>query len=808
MEPQPFPLPEGGAVCCDLTQRNDAAASHSPAAPQIGQKILGKVAPSPSRSQVTLKSAHPVVYRLLPLPFMRRVLSQLLTVGWLAGTGGAGVHDTRRRHGAVSCRVPLQRAEWMRIHPLEKWTLLLDLGRRGRRLLEEPQATSTSGSSRSARAPGSAAEVSLAEFGAALPSYSSRLQVALSLLLWVRCLSDVQDTFARVRMPYAQTTRLGRALLVHVFPTRRVEYLVEPHSTVTVKVHEIANDTAEQVPPPHTWDPETSVTLREGETEWTAHIEGHRARHGGDGCRVVGRSMGLLHRVQNVVARASEDDGKASRLLAGRRHRRLRLATGSAHGSTPLRSRWRSTDASIHWATSDGYRRLPPNPLDPCPTEDAAYHGNWIRGEGCPLADDGQSTVTPIFIPAAGASPVDVPLSRSELSLDNCVKAHAAILSALFIEGRVAHVTTDDPAVLHYVRFAFAEFIHSQYLSIESVADSTAVSLMPYYPPWSHTAVWVLLPPAAGRRFRPTELKGLVGALVEAAPCRVLVEAAAAADPSGTTSYVDDVRKAVSALTESGGLGSGAVQFVQMGSPPADKDGHGGRATQHASDPQDRVKGHARLNFVATRHARASSPPSTPLRTTLDRVRRHFSIQPPSDHARCVRLTEAINAAVLDSVYAVQIVCVPHNCLLRPPFLRQWVWNGLPTNVQIVSINTSSRDALYFYPHAPILPYKVGNAFRYRSVTRTLIAKHYVGSVETDPTRRVLTLLGVLWPHRRHGRLGLHSRLAHPDRIENTANAPEERAVGAILLERTIDYLAHPTWTNLVALISAKILHL
>jgi len=165
----------------------------------------------------------------------------------------------------------------------------------------------------------------------------------------------------------------------------------------------------------------------------------------------------------------------------------------------------------------------------------------------------------------------------------------------------------------------------------------------------------------------------------------------------------------------------------------------------------------------------------------------------------------AVQEALEDRFYTVELLYVPHQSLLSPYQLERWLWECLPDNVRIAGINTSPLDVLYFFPQGVFLTQKVGNSYRYRAVQRTIVAKHHVPSFSAHPIRyaastlrRTRSYLCSFTSHIRSATDGLHAEWSLSDRMVATSPSSQQRretASTALLRERTIDYLANPSRT-------------
>lgn len=801
----------------------------------------------------------------------------------------------------------LRRAMWMRMHPVERWTSLVDIGRRSAYLIERPQASSafpnaaSSGDGsklKSSRVLGdkdekvhfsASATEAHRQLCAALP-YPARLHLAISLLMWVRCLRDVQDTLARVRLPYAPVRRPQRYAVADVFPTRLSEYWVDAHTTVSIKMNVQMNSTAEQVPAPHTWCVETSATMEDAATESTVALDAGRVLHGRREERLVGKA--LLRQVQGVQPRASADDATAARLTdggseAGRRRRRRRLLHGVGPGTTLAVKAFDDAVQPARRATSlefqnDAARRVPPVSLELQPTEDAVYHGNANRGEGCPMDEDGASTPNPIYIHVPATAERNCSSgSREDKGLEEllrcCVMAHAAIFSSLYVEGRVVDFSTNHAVVAAYAHWLLEDLVADHYMCITLVPSDAVSHYRPYFPAWCMRRVMVVLPPRyvdrSGRLFRrggggysKPVLQEWAARIAQAAPCSVLVEGGDARAAAYVEELKNAVRLAQSQPLNTDSMKGDVVEWVpiMIGSsiggitPPlqtkpntavvhsslaasAENDGKGAAAS--ASFQPRRTASSAAFSLI--------SAITLTLQRVTQRVRRgsvrtgvHSNTNENGDvsaahAARQQRFLAAVQETLRDRFYQCELLYSPNQSCLSPYRFERWVWEQLPDNIRVVGVNTSPLDALFYFPQGVFLTQKVGNAFRYRAVERTVVAKGVVPSWWSHPLRWVAMQLRrlrskVVRTRRSDAVGGLHADLSLLDRelIRRTvaarrkgsrsapaaaaavatttvpsqmeAIASSEEAANALVRERVVEYLVEPSKSTLFGLATAR----
>ncbi|XQJ30023.1 hypothetical protein NXY56_006094 [Leishmania guyanensis] len=769
---------------------------------------------------------------------------------------------------------------WMRMHPVERWTALVDLGRRGAYLIEKPVHLLSPGARDVGEKWTPISETNpdnLSVLGGADPKvrftwkatvahwhlcdvlpYAARLHLCLSLLLWIRCLRDVQDTLARVRLPFAMVRRPQRYAVADVFPTRLSEHWIDAHTTVSTKMSAQLNSTAEQIPAPHAWDPETSETMEDAAMEATMTLDAGHVLHGHHQARLGGKK--LLQQVQGVQPRASADDDMAARLteagsLGGRRRRRRRLLRASSSsapnalsvGSVPASSRWRS---SLEFAC-DASRRVPPVSLEPEPLEDAAYHGNDNRGEGCPLNQDGTASPAPIFIYVppnvhnAAVSPGGARSTEAELLVRYCVMAHAAVLSSLFIEGRVVDFCSNHPLVVAYVQWLLDELVLGRFVSVSVLAEGEVTAYRSYYPPWCWSNVLVLMPPKHCSSYSPVVLRDWAARIVQAAPCSVLVEG------STSAGYVKQLKDEVQLLQSAlDAENTRAVEWVTLSATvPVDtttRESASHVAGAAASDGNHNDKEEAKVPQFQPQRCPKAAPSSLALASEAtfasvqwlgEWLKSGSSGATAHSTFHQAPFLEAVQEALEDRFYTCELLYSPTQSCLTPYCFERWVLEQLPGNVRVVGINTSPLDVLYFFPQGVFLSQKVGNAFRYRAVERTVVAKDVIPTWSSHPLRYTATQLRRLsrcW--RRRGddvASGLHAEFSPSDipKLKSTVraatssthtpdvepygdardkaaeSADEENASHALVRERMVEYLAEPSKGALLGLAVARFFH-
>ncbi|KAG5495036.1 hypothetical protein JKF63_02089 [Porcisia hertigi] len=794
-------------------------------------------------------------------------------------------HSHQQEDGptATSSRTTkLRRAMWMRMHPVERWTSLVDLGRRGAYLIEKPLDLSSSDAREMAckSTPifcdsrgvasvlgGTDPQVhftaesteSHCQLCRALP-YAARLHLCLSLLLWIRCLRDVQDTLARTRLPFASVRRLQKYAVADVFPTRLSEYWVDAHTTVSTRMNPLLNPTAEQIPAPHTWDAETSETIEDAATESTVTLDAGRVLHGRHQARL---SRGVqLQQVQGILPRASADDEMPARLTGlgyaggdrSRRRRRWMKKSVSLHPDVlagELSPTFSTRLESLEFAC-DTSRRVPPVSLEPEPLEDARYHGNYNRGEGCPLREGGTASPVPIFIhvPPEGfrraGDPGGAPPTQVEFLVRYCVMAHAAVLSSLFIEGRVVDVSSNHPLVIAYVRWLLEEFMVKQFVSVSLLTEDEVASYRPYFPPWCWRSVLVLMPPRDFKGYSVAVLRDWAARIVQAAPCTVLVEGHVTAGW-----YVRQLQDEVRLLQDAFDTQSvGAVEWMTVGPTAAvdaptreggadktegavnnhsSRDGKGGPEVSHFQ-PQRCPKAACFSSMSVCEVMLASA------RSLGDWLMPEDLNMTAKNTSRHTVFLEAVRETLENRFYTCELLYSPAQSCLSPYCFERWVLERLPKNVRVVGINTSPLDVLYFFPQGVFLTQKVGNAFRYRAVDRTVVAKDLVPSWGSHPLRYASTQLKRLsrrWRRRGHDVAGgLHAEFSPTDisalqravrALSSSAPschpaprhgakgttlkmAAEENASNALVRERMVEYLAEPSKGTLLGLAVARFL--
>ncbi|RNF21242.1 uncharacterized protein Tco025E_03558 [Trypanosoma conorhini] len=681
--------------------------------------------------------------------------------------------------GTTATAAGLRPWVWLRLHPVEKWTTLVDLGRRAPALLER--------SSFAAQGDGDEEEktanivtrllrqrergINVAALQGRLSPlaqrrhyllvhklpYCVRLRLCLSFLMWVRSLRDVQDTLARLRLPYATTRRVQRSVVADVFPTRMMERFVDPFTTVAVKMDANINAAAEQVPAPHAWHPEQDERAEEEEEEKRKKRRTRRgATHGGRlsgrcsrgsrgegaGSRRLGGNRKLLLAVQGMQGRASDDDR-----LFGRTARSSCRSLQQSPFASWARRKALSPVSSSSSSVNDACRSALPSPLAVDHEEDERYHHNFIRGEGCPIDENGRLASVPIHIL--------VPLATNLLTLERCcAMAHAAVLSSLFVEGRTVCLTTNNSLLREYVMFLFEELIEDGWVSVSLCEEPRR----PYIPGWvTKETVLVVLPPRDEKSLSHRELRHMASMILQYAPCSVLVEAAPCDQVSH---YTRALRETVS--------------------------------KEQASVVTPETEAQWRVSWVPV-------SPSTTFGGIKENVK-----------DATVEFQAAVNE-ILRQFYAVTFIYTPYNCSLSPRQVQDWWWHKLPSSIHIVAVNSHALDLLYYFPQAPFLRKKVGNAFRYRAVQRVLLGKNLYGGRE-DPVRQ--------WVHRWLGwrglaRTGLYAPMAVKDKARvlladqasprADGNDADDEAVDALVWERTVDYLANPSRLHWIALMAAKL---
>eukprot|EP00796_Vickermania_ingenoplastis_P004483 gene4483-3276_t len=566
----------------------------------------------------------------------------------------------------------LLQSTWLRRHPVEKLMLLRTVAERAPTLVDEKQCPDTLSS-----------------------------------------LGDIQDTMARLQMPYAPSERHRHALITLPFPCTLRERWTDPFSSVALKLHSSSNPTGEQVPPPHTWDPESTVEADDGDGE-AQYIE-IPTIHGtrGHGGTVAQR----LQRVQQLTPKMSDNDVDLSSQLLRRRRKGYR--TGVDH-------------------LSDSARGLP---LVSFETEqDEVYHGNAMRGECCPLNDLGTATPVPIHIPVGP--------SAEELTT-GCVKAHAAVLSALFIEGRAARLTSNTVTIVEYVRWTFHELITAGVVSC-SLTDE---SFPHYFPSWCTREVAVLLPPQKAV-FTLKEVKRLSSTILQSVLCSTapLTIAVEAATNEGVPLYAQEVKKMLNNMLTAVYADANPESRVQWLHMPA----RGGKGRKEV---------------------------------LVEGIRLY------SQH-----------------LYAVQLLYLENNSLLDDRAIQSMVLHDLSSNTRVVGINCSVWHVLLYFPQVPFLAKKIGNAFRYRAVERSVIHRRFQVSVWSNPIASLFSVLP--WTSTRGAFPVFHALPIMPCReLGGAADGQHSMPTvdlkkNYLLCERLVDYLASPSRITLLALYSARILGL
>lgn len=366
-------------------------------------------------------------------------------------------------------------------------------------------------------------------------SYAGRVLVTLSLLSWTRALSDMQDTICRLNLPYAPSrrTRLGHSnsLIVRTYPTRLVERWLDPFTSISLKLSEQLNPTGDQVLAPHTWNPENSITLEDEANEESTTI--------------------TLSRYQ------TERESSAQRL------RRTQGLTSPSSGSRDssdglLRRARRGYTSPLLKSLLDAAKSLPP--VDFQAKDDAVYHGNEDRGEGCPLNEQGISTPTPIHI-------CNTPEGLGTEFVMKCIQCHASVLSSLFVEGRTVVFSSDDSRLVDYVREMLDEWCAAGY--VQCTVGSPSNKTMPYIPSWATREVLFLVPPASNS-YSSAEEDELCGTILQSLsaghrPITIAVE-----DDHDNTSppekplYIRSLQKKVIRLLAFHGIAPTALHWMEL----------------------------------------------------------------------------------------------------------------------------------------------------------------------------------------------------------------------------------------------------
>ncbi|CUF63503.1 Hypothetical protein, putative [Bodo saltans] len=582
----------------------------------------------------------------------------------------------------------LRKHAWSRMDPVQKLTTLIDAGRLVPAFVWPAAVASPSSQPVKGRD-----EMHL--------SYAMRLRIGLSALMWIRCLRDVQDTMARLHLPYARTSRVvsGKesVLAASVFPTRNWERVGGNARRVTLWVDSI---TAQQVLAPHLWNPETSDILDDADSEVTLV-----AKDTNTGGRMTRRETKAdrLNRVRGIELRPSEDDDKVSAMSSygARRRRSKHPQQNEVGGDAPA---------------------APPHDEEPGGLADAQFHGNAHRREGCPLDNDGNLLECPIHIYRA-----DVVKDCADIQdvVHLFSSAHAAILSSLYIQGRVASFYTDSQELEEYVKLVFAPLIEGGFLRVvlqPMPACSPSSVWHPYIPPSADRHVW-----AAGFDGSPFDAAAVATTITDAyrgsgARCTAIVASSA---------QKSQLEESLATLASR----SGSVQQKRWSVFAVNDDSH---------------------NNVS-RSGEGEGGSFTQLREILQ----NFS--------------------------SVSIVAKESS--------DRWI-ASLPSSVQMVSLNCHPRDATWFLPHAALLSKKMGNAFRYDNVKRTVVVR----------SRQWLLL-------RSKDLCSCHFSMKDMSLWQNEVQQQQggrgsnkESADNALVLERLIDHLANPSKFTLLALVCARVL--
>jgi hypothetical protein len=536
----------------------------------------------------------------------------------------------------------LRKVSWSRMDPVQKLTTLIDIGRLVPKFLwpATPQPV-----------------------GMLYLSYAMKLRIALSALMWIRCLRDVQDTLARLHLPYARTSRLvcgkDSLLAADVFPTRNWERVAGNARRVSLWIGTNDVSATQQVPAPHTWNPETGDILDDPESEATLVSKDTNSG------RLVRRETKAdrLFRVRGIEHRPSDDDRKVKGMSNfGMRRRRSRNFQKPSCDATDER------------------------------TADEEFHSNFHRREGCPLDDDGNLHECPIHIYRANFVKE---FSNIQDVVHMFATSHASILSSLYIQGRVVSFFTDTLELHQYIGDVFAPLVDSGFLNLVLQPMPTCGSFVPYVPHWKSRHAWI----------------------------------------AGFGSSFDAAGAATLVVNSQHGSGDSCTVIVA------------------SAEQKNQIESSLQK---------------------LDNIQTKWSVFAVEDSTH-----------LQDALKTFSYLSIISN---KPNF--RWI-ASLPTDAHVVSINCHTRDALWFLPHAAFLPKKVGNAFRYEGVTRSVVELRNGGWLKTKDlcSCSFSTSDVAQWSE---------------ERLKGTG----ERADNALVLERLIDHLANPSKLSLLALVSAKFLGL
>lgn len=657
----------------------------------------------------------------------------------------------------------LKQSSWMNRHPVDKLSLLKRIGESAPNLLLHEEGknelkkkkTDDGRTGETETNPGEelvAAHhekgIFLSTSGEELVSYAARLQICLSLEMWVRGISEMQDSVARLRLPYSPSRRMiaspssafyasayhknrpttGRrgepSLIMRPFPTRKMEYLVDPYTTIELRLDGVRNPVGEQIPPPHTWDPELSISLVDDDTTSlgeTSEIETVLSEHGRRGPREGTRER--LQRVQGLTPRASSldiEEEESVQEVRGRREVNDYYPTeSSASFGCQAAAARRSRQAKQACARRvwKGLASWNQNTVEEVPQvhfqeeRDSRYHGNDKRADGCPLDHDGCATFTPIYVPVKmNTKDENTFLGSAEGEFAaSCVMAHAAILSSLFVQGRTVHFSSNHSSLLLYIQRVFHEFIelHALCISYRSLlqedggADVSSGELCPYYPAWCTRELLVLLPP------HPTS-------------------AAHGSAPSFSRGEVDAI---TGTILQSLFLPSSVVTIAAPRSASGEKGekciGGNVRWPSYVQVIKTCVEEQLKLFFPEE------------VENGKHRKLQWISLPPPYDERDLSSTRNQEGGAhhcgisaflhqlglLSEHFYAVQLLYAPSNSVLAPWELSKLAWNGFSPDTRLVGINTSLWHSLLFFPHVPFLSHKVGNCFRYRAVDRVVVSR-------------------------------------------------------------------------------------
>jgi hypothetical protein len=267
-------------------------------------------------------------------------------------------------------------------------------------------------------------------------------RITLSFQRWAWSVSQMHASLMRGHKLFAETSRTLHWVSAHVYPTHNVERLyLDPMVEVTAMMPIKLNPTGEQSPNPWMW-------VRDYDIDTDLGVSFENALKG----RRLTKEQSLDFIRDLPYRRGALDDGGVTSLG--------RLTGKSSHRGVV---KFEKTKAHV-------------------------------RKEGCPLAEDGSSTIDIAAIPTVegmvtshgGRIPLGQALDTSEVEdgalisflahsnfdlLAACCEGHARILSSLFVEGRPVVVMSNNAAVVRYLDTVFGEFVEKGAVEIVGLPE-------------------------------------------------------------------------------------------------------------------------------------------------------------------------------------------------------------------------------------------------------------------------------------------------------------------------------------------------